>query len=245
MWKRTAKGLTLTFHLAGINNQNFLMRDEQTGTFWQQISGRAISGPLAGSQLDLVYSDELTFALWRGEAAAGTVLKPVGTYVRHYEARDWDVRMAKVPTVLDFPRTSLQSRDLVLGVNAFGVSRAYPVARVLAEKLIEDRVGGEAVVLVVGPDERSIRVFRARLPKSGDTPDYYRHTSVPLQAKDLRPAAARAPLFMDSASGSEWNFSGCAVSGKLQGACLEPVWAIKDYWFDWRNYHPATTVFRR
>jgi hypothetical protein len=54
--------------LAGINNQNFLMRDEETGTFWQQISGRAISGPLNGSQLEPVHSDELTFALWRSEA---------------------------------------------------------------------------------------------------------------------------------------------------------------------------------
>ncbi len=57
-----AKGLILSFHLAGINNQNFLMRDDQTGTFWQQISGRAISGPLAGLQLEPVYSDEVTFA---------------------------------------------------------------------------------------------------------------------------------------------------------------------------------------
>jgi len=32
-------GLKLTFHLAGINSQNFLMRDEETGTYWQQISG--------------------------------------------------------------------------------------------------------------------------------------------------------------------------------------------------------------
>ena len=31
MWGRTVNGLTLTFHLAGINNQNFLMRDEETG----------------------------------------------------------------------------------------------------------------------------------------------------------------------------------------------------------------------
>ncbi len=228
-----ARGLTLTFHLAGINNQNFLMRDEETGTFWQQISGRAISGPLAGSQLELVYSDELTFALWRGEDASGTVLKPVATYAGHYEAKDWDVRTAKAPTVLNFPQTSLQSRDLVLGVNAFGVSRAYPVARVLAEKLIEDRLGGDAVMLLVGPDERSIRVFRARLPNSEETPEYYRRTG-----------AAKA-LFIDSATGSEWDFTGCAVSGRLQGLCLEPVWAIKDYWFDWRNYHPATTVFRR
>ena len=35
----------------------------------------------------------------------------------------------------------------------------------------------------------------------------------------------------------EWNFQGCAVSGKAAGLCLEPVEAIKDYWFDWRNYN--------
>ena len=39
-------GRRLTFRLAGINNQNFIMRDEQTGTWWQQVSGLAIHGPL-------------------------------------------------------------------------------------------------------------------------------------------------------------------------------------------------------
>ena len=63
MWGRDVAGLRLTFHLAGINNQNFLMRDEQTGTYWQQISGKAVSGPLSGSQLPFVHSDELAVAL--------------------------------------------------------------------------------------------------------------------------------------------------------------------------------------
>jgi len=30
----------LHFYLAGINNQNFLMRDKETGTWWQQITAR-------------------------------------------------------------------------------------------------------------------------------------------------------------------------------------------------------------
>ena len=234
MWKRSAKGITFTFHLAGINNQNFLMRDDETGTYWQQISGRAVSGALAGTQLDPVYSDELTFALWRREAPQGTVLAPVGEYAGEYEAKDWDVRMARVKTVLDFPETGIASRELMLGVDAFGASRAYPVSRILTEKLIEDRVGGEPVVLVVGPDEKSIRVFRARLRAGEPAPEYYRNT-----------AGSGGSLFMDSATGSEWAFNGCAVSGKLAGTCLEPVLALKDYWFDWRNYHPRTTVFRR
>jgi len=54
-------GRALHFYLAGINNQNFLMRDKETGTWWQQITGKAIYGPLKGASLDLVPYDELTF----------------------------------------------------------------------------------------------------------------------------------------------------------------------------------------
>jgi Protein of unknown function (DUF3179) len=243
VWKRTAKGLVLSFHLAGINNQNFLMRDDQTGTFWQQISGRAISGPLAGSQLQLVYSDELTFGLWRNEELAGTVLKPVAKYSAGYETKDWDVRMSRVRTVIDFPHTALQSRDLVLGIEAPGISRAYPVARILSEKLIEDRLGSQPVLIVLGPDNKSIRVFKAPTYQGVATSEFYRTTG--RVAPTIGPlATTTGGLFMDAATGSEWSFSGCAVSGKLRGTCLPTISAVKDYWFDWRNYHPETTIFR-
>jgi Protein of unknown function (DUF3179) len=228
-----------TFHLAGINNQNFLMRDDQTGTFWQQITGRAISGPLAGTQLDPISSDELTFGLWRQENPGGAVLKSVPRYAGKYESKDWDAHMNRVPTVLDFPKTGIASRELMLGVQAFGASRAWPVSRILSEKLIEDRIGGEPILLVVGPDDKSIRVFRARLNSTDSASEYYRQTA-PLNRDD-----PRASLFLDSSTGSSWAFNGCAVSGKLAGHCLESVTALKDYWFDWRNYHPDTTVFRR
>jgi hypothetical protein len=32
VWTRQVDGITLTFRLAGINNQNFIMRDEETGS---------------------------------------------------------------------------------------------------------------------------------------------------------------------------------------------------------------------
>ena len=84
MWGREVNGLVLTFHLAGINNQNFLMRDEQTGSFWQQISGRAISGPLVGKSLRLIPSDELTLALWKSERPNGKLLKEVNADATEY-----------------------------------------------------------------------------------------------------------------------------------------------------------------
>src|ERR1039457_6360018 len=154
--------MRLTFHLAGINNQNFLMRDEETGTYWQQISGAAISGPLAGRQLTLVLSDELTLATWKSEQPQGTVLDDVPKYMSDYAKRDWDVRMKRAPTVLDFPEHALSARDLMLGIQAFGASRAFLYDRVIQEKLVEDRVGSESVLLVVGPDDQSVRAFRNR-----------------------------------------------------------------------------------
>jgi Protein of unknown function (DUF3179) len=229
VWARTVNGLVLTFHLAGINNQNFLMRDEETGTFWQQISGRAISAALAGSQLEPVHSDELTFALWRKETPNGSVLKPLQKDSSEYETKDWDIRMAKARTVLNFPNSGLRSRDLVLGVNAFGASRAYPVERVFAAKLIEDRLGSEAILIMAGPDGKSIRVFQARAPGQRVAPEYY----------------WTGDVLMDAETGSEWDFAGCAVRGSWAGTCLKPLDALKDYWFDWRNYHPETTIFRR
>jgi hypothetical protein len=33
VWETTVNGRVLHFHLAGINNQNFIMRDEETGSW--------------------------------------------------------------------------------------------------------------------------------------------------------------------------------------------------------------------
>jgi len=222
-------GVALRFHLAGINNQNFLMRDEQTGTYWQQISGLAVAGPLRGRRLMLVAADELSFSLWKKEQPAGTVLKDAARFVPGYAPKNWDVRMAKAPTVISYAQPGLGARDLMLGVHASGASRAFPYSAIVKEKLIADRVGAQAVVVVLGPDNRSVRVFERRIPGVPGTPQFYRLTD--------------GPFLMDAETGSEWNFQGCAVAGKLKGVCLARVEAIKDYWFDWRNYNPATTVY--
>ncbi len=236
MWGAEIDGLRLTFHLAGINNQNFLMRDDQTGTYWQQISGAAVAGPLAGRHLKLIHADELTFAVWKAEEPGGTVLDDVTAYASEYAPEDWDADMSKSPTVLSFPDHGMKPRDLMLGIRAFGASRALLYDAVIADKLVEDRVGSEPVILVVGPDGQSVRAFRRRIPDSGTDAEFYRAT-------DGTPQAAN-PLFVDDATASAWNFQGCAVAGKLKGTCLDPVELIKDYWFDWRNYNPSTTVFR-
>lgn len=231
MFQRVVDGVELRFHLAGINNQNFLMRDEQTGSFWQQINGLAISGPLAGKRLPFVFADELTFALWKTEQPNGTVLNDAPQFARDYSPVNWDVKMAKAPTVLSYAQGDLKPRDLMLGVHAFGASRAYRYQTVLKEQLIQDRIAGQLVLVVVGPDGRSVRIFSRTTNQGKAAPEFYRIAGA--DAKEL---------LMDE-TGSRWNFEGCAVTGRRAGLCLQSLDMIKDYWFDWRNYNPATTVY--
>lgn len=230
MWKRTVGGTVLRFRLAGINNQNFLMRDEETGSWWQQITGKAIFGPMKGQQLDPVLSDELTFATWKQEAPLGQVLAPVAKDANEYES-DWEPHIAKLPVVISFPGTPLQSRDVVIGMEIARASRAYPLPAVLSESVVQDRLGGTPILLVAGPDEKSVRAFVSRAG-----------------GKDIeifRSGDAAHWALVDSESASMWNFQGCATSGAMSGQCLQEIPALKDYWFDWRNYHPDSSVYRR
>jgi len=226
-------GRVLNFYLAGINNQNFLMRDRETGSWWQQITGKAIYGPLRGASLDLVLSDELTFGEWRTEFPSGQVLAPVPKYVKEYDS-NWEPDVAKLPVVISFPGVELKSRDVVVGLTVNGTARAYPWDSFAKQSPVLDRVNGTPLLLVLGPDGKSFRIFISRV--DGKDAEFF------LQGEDN---GKHDWLLIDTTTASQWNFQGCATSGAAQGRCLEQVPALKDYWFDWRNYHPDTTVYKR
>jgi hypothetical protein len=230
-------GRALHFYLAGINNQNFLMRDKETGSWWQQITGKDIYGPLQGAALELVLSDELTFGEWRSESPAGQVLAPVAKYKKEYDP-NWEPDVAKLPVVISFPGTELKSRDVVIGLTIDGAARAYPWETFAKQSPVLDRVNGTQLLLVLGPDGKSFRVFVSRI--DGEDVEFF------LQGDDEAnaPAEKKAWTLVDGTTASQWNFQGCAVSGPAQGKCLARVPALKDYWFDWRNYHPDTTVYK-
>jgi hypothetical protein len=49
--------------------------------------------------------------------------------------------------------------------------------------------------------------------------------------------------YIDERTGSEFDFTGRAVSSPLAGRQLTRVAHLSDYWCDWRLYHPATSVY--
>jgi len=314
VWTRTVNGRVLHFYLAGINNQNFLMRDKETGTWWQQINGKAIYGPLKGAALDLVPYDELTFGEWKSEVSDGKVFAPVAKYTKEYDS-NWEPEVEKLPVVISFPGTELKSRDVVVGLEINGTSRAYPWDALVKQSPVIDHVHGTPLLVAVGPDGKSFRAFISRIDGKdaefflkGETedkaqPEEKKTDSTEAEPKEstvsVQPASSNQPqqaqgsgasvagsgqtaptshaqgsagvppavagatspqpqesarktppplkpwILLDTTTASEWNFQGCAISGPAQGKCLERVPILKDYWFDWRNYHHDTTIYKR
>ncbi len=231
MWRAEIDGRKLSFQLTGINNQNFLMQDEQTGSWWQQITGEAVFGPLKGRRLELVFHDELTFGLWKREHPGGRVLRPDDSAPWRRFSEDWETKTAKLPVVTPVdPRDPFGPRELIAGVRLRGAAKAYPLSVLQRQSPVLDTLAGTPLLLVVGDDGRSVRVFE-RTVDGRELQLFARPGGPPLR-------------LVDAETGSEWTFTGEAVSGPLAGKKMKKVYVLLDYWFDWKIYNQQTAVYR-
>jgi uncharacterized protein DUF3179 len=204
------------------------MRDEETGSWWQQVSGEAILGPLKGRHLNPVVHDEVTFAIWKQEQPAGRVLRPDSQFADKYVPADWEERIGRLPVVTS-PDTAdaFPARELVVGITASGASKAYSMSRLQRESPVLDSLGGVPLLIVV--NDKSVRAFERQV--DGAPVEFF-----------AKPSSSPLRL-VDSGTGSEWDFTGRSVAGPMAGKQLKKVQALSDFWFDWKIYHPNTTIY--
>lgn len=208
------------------------MRDRETGSWWQQVTGEAIQGPLKGQRLETVFHDELSFGLWKSEQPEGRVLRPNEEIAKagKYVPANWEQGMTARPVTTSFAfDRSIEPRTLIVGVEIKNVSKAYPFTAILKQQLILDDIGGTPIFLVLGEDKTSVRAYERVV--DGRKLEFL-----------IKPDAASFTI-VDAETGSEWDFTGRALSGPLNGKELSKVAILKDYWFDWQTYHPKTLVY--
>jgi len=229
VWETPSTNRNSKFHLAGINNQNFIMQDEETGSWWQQITGEAIFGSAKGQRLTSIAHDEVTFAVWKQEHPQGRVLRPDDSSPWKKFSEDWEEHTAKLP-VLDAlnPDTRLSPRTLILGLKMGGVAQAYPFSTIQKQSPVLDHISDTPVMIVLAEDKKSVRAFERRI--DGRELEFF-----------VKPES-RSLLLVDSETGSEWDFTGRCVNGKYKGRELKTIYSLLDYWFDWKTYNPETLI---
>lgn len=125
----------------------------------------------------------------------------------------------------------LEPEDRVLGIRVKGVARAYPIKILNYHEIVNDRPGGEAVVVTYCPLCGSGMAFAAEVDGSILTFG----VSGLLYNSDV--------LLFDRQTESLWSqLSRQAVTGALKGEILQSLPVTHTTWRDWRERHPDTDV---
>jgi hypothetical protein len=127
--------------------------------------------------------------------------------------------------------TFLHDTDRVLGLTLGAEAKAYPIKILNWHEIVNDTVGGTAVVVTYCPLCGTGIAFEATLQE-------HRHTfgvSGLLYQSDL--------LMYDHQTESLWSQIGMhAVAGPLTGQRLTPIFLEHTTWAEWHAAHPSTLV---
>ena len=233
MFRAEAKGRPLQFDTAGVIGANEVFKDRQTGSRWQQSTLEAIDGPLKGTHLDLRPFLLTNWQQWHKLHPDTLVLQPLPGYaerIPHYNEVINQARFGKGEAPKGVLRTDnrLPPRETILGLDLNGAEKAFPLSALRKVRVINDRIGGEAVLIVHQPDSDTTTAFSARL--KGKTLAF-------------RESGGSAQELTDTATHSRWDAYGHCVSGPLRGARLRPLILEPEFWFAWSEFHPKTAIY--
>src|SRR5438093_13707429 len=92
--------------------------------------------------------------------------------------------------------------------------RAYPIESLAKERVVNDQLGGEAVLVIFRPESDTITAFSRQVDGRGLT--FERRA----QSGDL----------VDVETGSRWNPYGECLEGELAGSRLKALIGVRQFW---------------
>ena len=149
------------FRLVGMDHFNAMFEDATTGSWWRQVNGEAVAGPLKGAILPEAVFSQSTLRQWFALHPAGLVMQPDQAALDD-ENYDLFGRYERGKSRGDLTRTdpaSWQDKSWVVGVQVGSVSKAYDWNRLKEQRVINDRVGDKPIVLALAANQQSFVVF--------------------------------------------------------------------------------------
>ena len=208
-----------------------VMYDHQTDTLWSQFLSRGVKGPLAGQQLEIIPSIQTTWSQWQALHPDTLVLDKRGGFQRDTYEGYYSGGSAGILGEANRDRR-LPGKDLVVGIDLEGSSKAYPFPALASERVINDSFQGEAVVVTFEPISETGAVFLSQL--EGQSLTF--HT--------LPEAGDGIMLMQDQQTSSTWQaVTGRAIDGPLAGRALQRLPSHYSFWFAWSDFHPDTELF--
>ena len=143
-------GTRLHFEVLGVYRRNMVMRDLETGTVWQQATGKAIYGKMKGAELTYLPYQQMRLTAWIRLYPGSLIAHEADTVKNGIFSKRRLMKMMKVTEKLiapgDTDLNGLPLRETIFGVVAGDASKAYPVSELKRNRgIIEDKIGATQV----------------------------------------------------------------------------------------------------
>ena len=215
---------------------NKLMYDRNTDTVWNAITGEPAFGPLttSGIVLDVLPVVVTDWASWLEAHPDSSVLSMDTGFRRNYTngaAYSDYFNSAE----LMFPSWQqdtalIENKEMVFALRLQGEAKAYPLAMIIPERIIIDRVGNTDVIIIA--EATPEREFFE--PGGAAVRAYER------QGRDFSAGAVGSTLV--SEDGRSWRITEEALVAD-DGQRLNRIGGHLAFWFGWFGFYPNTLVY--
>jgi uncharacterized protein DUF3179 len=227
---KTPEGGRRTFGSSGLlYRSNKLMFDRQTHTLWSNLTGEPVVGRLAQSpvRLEVLPATVTTWEGWRSAHPDTTVLKLSDAFGRRWNYTYTPGAADRARAGVSFPvwlkSKALEPKAEVYALRIGQLAKAYPIERVLREKVVNDRLGDVDLVLVGDAKSGAVRAYRRGGHSFILGPD----------DRELRDESGRA-----------WRITEEALLPKTEASPrLDRIPGHVSYWFAWYGFFPQTEVY--
>lgn len=243
---RRLRDRVLDFGTTGtVRHADLVMYDRQTQSWWQQITGEAVVGKLAGEQLRHLPSSILSWREFKRAHPGGDVLSRDTGHERPYGKSPYSgYEDFDEPTLFHAkePDRRLPPKERVLAVFSGGEAAVVPFSLLRRKPVFNGAAGGTPFVAAFREGVRSPldRNHIAQSRRVGTATAFDRRVA----GRALR-FERRGGLMVDDATQSTWNpASGRAVRGQLRGRRLRPLRHDQQFWFALAAFLPDAQILR-
>ncbi|WP_448960357.1 DUF3179 domain-containing (seleno)protein [Larkinella arboricola] len=214
------------FRLVGMDHFNAMFEDKTTGSWWRQVSGEAIAGPLKGRQLASLPAEQMTLRAWAERYPQTLVLQPDSAFRKQYANMEPYERGRSQGDLTRRDSLAWKPKSWVVGVEYKKAARAYDWNRLQKQKITNDQLARTPVVLMIAADSVSFHVWDRTV-----------------DGRPLRFVPGTDDSFLDTETRSVWNRQGVCLEGPLKGRRLVPIPASQEYLHSWETFHPTSTRY--
>lgn len=218
VFEPVVNGTPDNFRLVGMDHFNAMFEDSSTKSWWRQVTGEAVAGPLKGSLLPEVESFQMSAGKFFWLHPFGKVMNADEPSVVYYDSLARYERGKSKGDLTKRDSLSWKEKSWVVGIQLEKKSKAYDWNKLLEQRVINDNIGGTPVVVALSDDNQSFAAY---------------------QRSDSETFSIAGDTLV-SANG-KYDFSGKnLLSDSLS---LKRIPAYQEYWHSWRTFHPDTEMF--